>query len=316
MKTKKLNRILKLIEELNETERNELLLQVPKQLATENTFIKKNINHCLLCGSEKIRLFGFYRGHQKYKCRRCNKTFTAYRHEASYGTHYPEKWTTFTDCMVDGWSIAKIAGKLDISIPTAFLWRHKLLRNYEKLANESLLGIVEADETFFLFSEKGNQSIKGRKSRKRGGTASKRGISDEQIPVIAGCDRDGHVILGVAKGGRISVEDIENVLNVYIGEDVVLCSDAHNSFQAYAKAYDFKYVGLNISQGQRVYRKKYHIQNVNSFHSRLKQWMKRFNGVSTKYLQNYMNWFSLLEETKKDANLQKNCFCRRLLPIN
>jgi hypothetical protein len=28
----------------------------------------------------------------------------------------------------------------------------------------------------------------------------------------------------------------------------------------------------------------YHIQNVNSYHSRLKSWMERFNGVVTKYL--------------------------------
>jgi hypothetical protein len=33
--------------------------------------------------------------------------------------------------------------------------------------------------------------------------------------------------------------------------------------------------------------------------------MLRFNGVSTKYLQNYMNWFSLLEETKRGGQGRK-----------
>ena len=31
----------------------------------------------------------------------------------------------------------------------------------------------------------------------------------------------------------------------------------------------------------------YHIQNVNTYDSRLKQWMARFNGVTTHYLETY-----------------------------
>ena len=42
----------------------------------------------------------------------------------------------------------------------------------------------------------------------------------------------------------------------------------------------------------------YHIQHVNSWHSRLKKWMERFNGVSTKYLNYYLVWYRWLEKTK------------------
>ena len=38
----------------------------------------------------------------------------------------------------------------------------------------------------------------------------------------------------------------------------------------------------------------YHIQNVNNYHSRLKSWMDRFNGVATKYLHRYLSWFHFL----------------------
>jgi hypothetical protein len=30
---------------------------------------------------------------------------------------------------------------------------------------------------------------------------------------------------------------------------------------------------------------------VNAYHSRLKRWIRPFNGVSTKYLPNYLVWF-------------------------
>jgi hypothetical protein len=196
--------------------------------------------------------------------------------------------------MVDGLSVRQTATQLDIANSTAFRWRHRLLEKYEKLADAVLEGIVETDETFFLFSEKGDKSV--------------------SVPVIAGCDRHGNVLLGVAGQGRISMADVENVLNNYIGAEITLCSDAHRSFKRYAKAYKLHYVGLNISKGQRIVKKKYHIQTVNNVHARLKQWMLRFNGVSTKYLQNYMNWFSLLEETKRGARPQGDEFARRAVP--
>lgn len=270
---------------------------------------------CPRCSSEMIKPFGFYRGRRRYRCLSCPRTFNEMTGSPITGTHYPEKWHDFMNCMVSGLSVAKTAEKVGITGPTAFAWRHKLLKHYEKEADTHLRGIVEADETFFLFSEKGSHGVsKRRKPRKRGGKAEKPGVSDEQVPVIAGCDRDGNVILGVAGRGRISMSDVDTVISSYIAPDATLCTDAHRSFKAYAKQYKFHYVGLNISKGRRVVKSKYHIQNVNAFHSRLKKWMVRFNGVSTKYLQNYMNWFALLEETKTDGAGQQSAFMKRSVP--
>jgi len=44
--------------------------------------------------------------------------------------------------------------------------------------------------------------------------------------------------------------------------------------------------------------KIYHIQNVNAYDSRLKAWMKHFNGVATKYLESYLGWMRLLDREK------------------
>ena len=35
--------------------------------------------------------------------------------------------------------------------------------------------------------------------------------------------------------------------------------------------------------------------NVNAYHSRLKQWLRRFNGVATKNLPHYLGWRRILE---------------------
>jgi hypothetical protein len=52
----------------------------------------------------------------------------------------------------------------------------------------------------------------------------------------------------------------------------------------------------------------YHIQNVNSYQSRLKRWIDRFNGVATKYLQHYLAWFRYLDskEYENTASNKKN----------
>ena len=51
-------------------------------------------------------------------------------------------------------------------------------------------GIVEADETYFLESFKGQRKLL-RPARKRGGKAVKKGTSKEQVPVLVVRDRHG-----------------------------------------------------------------------------------------------------------------------------
>ncbi len=46
----------------------------------------------------------------------------------------------------------------------------------------------------------------------------------------------------------------------------------------------------------------FHIQTTNSFHSNLKSWMRRFNGVATKYLANYVGWHRHLYEGNHDKD--------------
>ena len=49
--------------------------------------------------------------------------------------------------------------------------------------------------------------------------------------------------------------------------------------------------------------KVFHIQNVNAYHSRLKNWVRQFHGVATKYLDHYLGWFRLMDTSE---NLNKN----------
>lgn len=58
---------------------------------------------------------------------------------------------------------------------------------------------------------------------------------------------------------------------------------------------------VRTRQGERVV-DAYHIQHVNGFHYRLKEWMVRFHGVATHYLKNYLGWRRMLARYGKGVN--------------
>ena len=71
-----------------------------------------------------------------------------------------------------------------------------------------------------------------------------------------------------------------------------MCTDGWKPFKIYARGKGLKAYGF---ADFRVFKGIYHIQNVNNYHMRLKRWMDRFNGVASKYLDNYVAWFRFLD---------------------
>jgi len=50
---------------------------------------------------------------------------------------------------------------------------------------------------------------------------------------------------------------------------------------------------VNLQAGIRVRRRAAganHVQNVNAYHARLRQWLSHFRGVASRYLPNYLGW--------------------------
>ena len=143
-----------------------------------------------------------------------------------------------------------------------------------------LKGIVEADETYVLESRKGERNL-DRKARRRGGKASKRGLSDEQVPILVAVDRSGTTTCSVLPS--VTADNVQSVLKPKIDDDILLVTDGNNVYTPCAKALGIKHEALNQSAGERV-RGAIHIQTVNNRHSRFKDFLRRYRGVSTKGL--------------------------------
>lgn len=249
---------------------------------------------CVHCGSTSVKRNGKYRSRQRYLCSDCGKSFNDMTNTPFSGSHYPEKWVKYIELMVEGYTLPKIAERLQIHISTAFYWRHKILNALGSQGFNQLQGIVESDETFFRESMKGNE-ITHRKAKKRGEKDGKRGISNLKIAVVVAQDRNGSVIARIAGRGRPKAEEIDTVIGEHIHPSALLCTDTATNYKKFAKIKGLKHETVNERQKQRVKKGIYHIQHVNNFHHRLKAWMVRFQGVATKYLDNYLYWFRWLD---------------------
>jgi len=261
---------------------------------------------CLYCDGNHVVRNGTFHGRQRFLCRDCKRTFNDFTNTPMQRTQLPEKWLPYLECMHNGLSLRKAAVEIGgVTHVTLFHWRHKILSALKKLDTDHFDGIMELDETYLLYSEKGQKHIIDRKPRHRGGKATKRGISNEQVGILAVCDRQKQNSIKVAGCGRISAATLEAMVASKLGDNLTLCSDADSAIRSFAAKHDLEHVELNAKQKQRVKHGIYHIQNVNSCHSHLKEWMIRFKGVATKYLDNYLAWFRFVTETKNEAMTSK-----------
>jgi hypothetical protein len=169
---------------------------------------------------------------------------------------------------------------------------HRFLTLPAGVKPPSLHGIVEADETYFLQSHKGERHLR-RPPRKRGAVASERGLSSEQIAVLVVRERGTATTDAVL--AKAFTEAVSAVLAPVLDADAVLCSDSNAVYRCFAEPAHIAHSPVNLSAGIRVVDHAFHIQNANAYPSRLKGWMARFHGVATKYLPNYLGLRRCLE---------------------
>lgn len=254
--------------------------------------------NCPKCTSESIIKYGFNKSHeQRYQCKKCSTIFSDSTGSAIYRLQHKSKWYEYIELIFDGnyYSVRKMGELLEINHKTAFEWRHKLLYAINQKI-EMLHGIVEIDDLHFGFSQKGRKGLIS--PRKRGKENKKRGDNSEYVKVLTTMDREGNMLMDVIRIGRLQAIDIEcsvgSILNSQLN---ILTSDKHPSIKSFAKKHDIRHETFKADKHVRS--RVYHVNTINE---RARRFTHRiihgFKGVSTKYLNNYCNWFKLLEYLK------------------
>ena len=107
-----------------------------------------------------------------------------------------ERWGEYAQALIDGETVRAAARRGGVHQNTSFRWRHRCLALPAEVKPTHRHGIVAADKTYFLESHQGERHL-SRPPRQRGGTATQRGLSDEQIPVRVVRDRSASTTAAV-----------------------------------------------------------------------------------------------------------------------
>ena len=250
---------------------------------------------CPHCGLQRAEGWGRERSGLKRSRRLdCRRTFNPLTGTSLARLRKKERWLGFEAALNGSQSMRKAAKTCAVNKNTAFKWRHRFLKAQNQSKDQSLVGVAEVDEIFLLERFKGQRGLP-RAARKRGGVASKPGLSAEQIPILIARDRVSHHIDGVL--ANRSEAAVRPVLKGKLSkEDTLLCMDGDKALIAFADAEGIEYELIIASNGEHVHQKVLHIQNVNAYGRRFKQWLDPFNGVATKYLPSYLGWWRWLEK--------------------
>lgn len=257
---------------------------------------------CPHCGGRRLQRWGSSAGLPRYRCGDCRRSFNALTGTPLARLRKKERWADHAQALMSGESLTKAAKRCGVAFTTAFRWRHRFLSAPALDKPSRLNGIVEVDETFILESFKGKRSNLPRPARKRGGKATKRGLSKEQIPVLVARDRDGLTTDAVLP--KLDRASVTAALDGVVTADNQLCCDGGKAIVGFARKAQIPCCILPAPGGPRREAPNLHINNVNGYHGRLKEWLRPFHGVATKYLDHYLGWRRTVEALGAGAQQQ------------
>jgi len=332
METNSITKLLNEFKKLSIQEREKFLsyISINSTPADEKHIIDTKFADGLVCPHCGASGKGVYKrgkaasGKQRFYCHHCNHSFSATTGSITYNSKLPfSVWKKYISCFMEGLSVRESAEQCQISVLTSWRLRHKICDSLNNIMNGiSLSGIVEADETYFRVSYKGNKKAfkngtAGRAKRKRGSSifhkGRKRGLSNEQVCVPCAVNRNGLSVSKVSSIGKASYQGISTILSPHITRDSVLCTDGEVSYGRLAKEKGIYRVQVSPSS---TFKSIYSIQHINNYHSRLKNFIGRFNGVSTKHLNNYLLWFNFSKFAKETNSEKVRILTHHLITAN
>lgn len=247
-----------------------------------NNFIKndiyknKKIECCPICNGNNYIKYGSYKGIQRYKCKDCGKTFSnATNSIFSYTKKNIDKWIKFIELMMKKKSLRVCAKKLNISLVTAFYWRHKILHGLKiDSVSDDLCGDVHINKTIMMENFKGCRNIKSTERR--------------NIWIIgAKGDKDSMLVMPLFK----DCWDW-NIFNKKIYSKI--------KKESYIVAYNDRYISLKAKEhNKRLVKERIEDNRIRYIMMNLKQWLRTFKGIATKYLEEYLSFFILFNLDKK-----------------
>ncbi|UVW27595.1 IS1595 family transposase [Massilia sp. H6] len=302
MKTPRFAKLFAQLPMLNQAQRLQMLDSLHPAAGLDRVIaligqIRSAGRRCPQCGCQRYHRHGQANDLQRFRCCQCRRTFNDLSGTPLARLRLRGKWLDYLGAVLDSRPVRDAAKRVGVHRNTAFRWRHRFLDRVRHDRPAQLGGIVEADEMFLLESQKGSRTL-GRPPRKRGGRASLPGISHHLDCILVARDRSGQTIDAVTGRGALKVVQLVRHLLPKLAPQALLVTDSHAAYRAFARQWSIAHQAVNLRSGERVRFSKggaIHVQNVNAYHRRLRQWLARFHGVASRWLPNYLGWYWALD---------------------
>lgn len=218
---------------------------------------------CPECESRKYAKRGKEKGNQRYKCGNCGKHFRSTTGCTIHHLHLKPKIQEYLECMNKGMSLRKTAAKCDISLQTAFRWRHRFIKGMYKQPTANLHKNRVVSALVLPFSNKGKPDSES---------------PHPNITSILQIDLEGTTTVHVlGKYGHSA----SKLINLTQG-----CT-AHIASRSMPKL--FKAGPAKCVTEEQV-------EQIREVTEQIQSWLAKFRGVATKYLANYWRWFALIRQ--------------------
>jgi transposase-like protein len=247
---------------------------------------------CPRCRCEYVTKAGVHNGRQVYKCKNCKYQFRETAKSLVYHLHKYPLILDYLKCMLEGKSLRACASEVGISLPTSFRWRHKILAAIQGLEGGiNFSGITETDELLLQYSEKGRRY----KTLEEKEQAMK--TVHPNVAVLVMTDREGNLLFKHTGENKVQNSQIKEELKRRVSENNLICFKPNDEFkQAVMESPSKKVIVRRKTKGLAIYSVNVAEKKITNF----LVWMMRFRGVATKYLQNYLMWFVVMNKYLKD----------------
>lgn len=254
------------------------------------------VYNCPYCDSNSIIRRGKVKLIQRYTCKTCRRSFRATTATAIHHIHKKEMINKYLEALRLGLSVRKAASYVGISKNTSFVWRHKFLTTLATSPDpkENDIAIGAALLRMPYLDKSSQKTFEGTNA-------------ESQSLLLTG---NKHIWLK-----KIScvhkTTDIARIITQCVDHSFIAAQPDRLLTRALKQQDVAKYV-LQKAQNRELR------QYVAKTNNEISNWMGKFRGVSSKYLQHYWSWFTYLKRTKrlKSADEEFDRLCLSLCDIH
>jgi len=291
-------------------------IRIQKYLQFRN---EKEGLYCPECGSEKyIKNGKSIKKIQKYRCKHCGKGFSEFTNTFLFRIHKKDRMMEFYALSDAEFSLENCRKILGLSKQTVFNWRHKGISSLKGIETETISGIAELITLEMRVSRKGERpnndeflpKAETQQAPKRSQRVPKIKVPEgtkESVQVSFCCNRGYDISLNVIQLGELSAKEMINNLWEKLKKVKMLCISENPILKLFVQSKRLQYRISQLKPKKIEREKSFHTLNVEQLINGFSEWLKRFRGVATKYLQNYLNWY-LVEVQYKGFNQYLDLF--------